>query len=169
MLRSRWIVLVAVAGCLVAWTLCVLFVYQLARIEGTAMAPTLVSQDRVLVNKWVYLVSSPKRGDVVMHRYPPDPSKTFVKRVIARGGDTLRIEDGRVYVNGEALRDEAYVPDEFRDHSDMSEHTITAGHYFVLGDHRNNSADSRIWGEVPEAYVMGRISVRWWPTPGIID
>ena len=169
MRRSRWIVLVAVVGCLVAWTLCVVFLYQPARMEGTSMAPTLESQDRVLVNKWIYLVSSPKRGDVVMLRYPLDPTKAFVKRVIARGGDTLRIEDGRVYVNGEPIRDEAYVPDDFRDHSDLSEHTIKVGHYFVLGDHRNNSADSRHWGQVPDEYMMGRISVRWWPTPGGID
>ena len=168
MLRSRWIVVIAVGVCLFAWILVNAFVYQMARIEGMAMAPTLVSQDRVVVNKWLYLMSSPQRGDIVMFRYPPNPELSFIKRIVARGGDTLRIEDGRVYVNGEVVRDDAYVSKTFRSHEDVPEHAITAGHYYVLGDNRTNSADSRIWGEVPEANIDGRVSARWWPTPGLI-
>jgi signal peptidase I len=167
MTRSRWIVLIAVSCCLIASVLgsasC-----QMARIEGRAMAPTLENQDRVVVNKLAYIGASPKRGDIVMLRYPRDRHKLFVKRVIAQGGDTLRIDQGRVYVNGEAVPDETYVPAEFRSHEDVQEHVVTGGHYYVIGDHRNNSSDSRHWGEVPEADVLGRVSVRWGPTPGVI-
>ncbi len=135
---------------------------RVARVEGQAMAPTLNSQDRLIVNKLVYRIRAPERGDIVMHRYPRDPEKAFVKRVIAKEGDTIRSVDGRVYVNDVAL-DDAYVLDEFRGHDSWGPQVLPQGYYFVMGDHRNNSSDSRYWGLVPTDYIEGRVTVRWWP------
>ena len=138
------------------------FVFQVARVEGVAMAPTLMDQDRIIVNKMAYRTSDPRVGDIVMHYYPNDPEKSFVKRVIAEEGDTLRIVDGRVYRN-EVPIDDDYVPAEYRSHDDWGPEVIPEGYYFVMGDHRNNSSDSRHWKFVPTRYIVGRVAYRWWP------
>ena len=101
------------------------------------------------MNKLVYRIGEPRRGDIVMLYYPLNPDKSFVKRVIAEEGDTVRIVDGRVYVNDIPLHDD-YVPGEFRSHDDWGPQVIPEGYYFVMGDHRNNSSDSRHWGMVPK-------------------
>ena len=144
--------------------LIVTFGFQVARVEGQSMAPTLEDQDRLIVNKLVYRIGDPRPGDIVMLYYPLNPEKMFVKRVIAREGDTVRIVDGRVYVNDVPLRDD-YVPVEFRSHDDWGPQVIQQGYYFVMGDHRNNSSDSRHWGMVPKKYIIGKVQLRWWPVP----
>jgi signal peptidase I len=144
--------------------LIVTFVFQVARVEGQSMAPTLADHDRLIVNKLAYQFADPKPGDIVMLYYPIDPDKSFVKRVIAEEGDAVRIVDGRVYVNDVPLRDE-YVPAEYRSHDDWGPEVTPAGYYFVMGDHRNDSSDSRHWGPVPKKYIVGRIQLRWWPVP----
>ena len=128
------------------------------------MAPTLHDQDRLIVNKLVYRLHDPRIGDIVMLYYPLDPDKSFVKRVIAEEGDTLRIVDGHVYRN-DVLMDDSYVPPEYRSHDDWGPEVIPQGYYFVMGDHRNNSSDSREWGPVPKKYILGRVQLRWWPIP----
>ncbi len=143
-------------------TLIVTFVGQVARVEGTSMAPTLSDQDRLVVNKLIYRFSAPRRGDVVMLYYPEDPDKAFVKRVVGEPGDEIRIVNGQVFVNEAALPDD-FVPPEFRSHDDFGPMSIPAGYYFVMGDHRNNSSDSRDWGPVPEKYIIGKVQLRWWP------
>jgi signal peptidase I len=143
-------------------TLIVTFGFQVARVDGLSMAPTLEDHDRLIVNKLVYELGDPRPGDIVMLYYPLNPEKMFVKRVIAREGDTVRIVDGRVYVNDVPLHDE-YVPLEFRSHDDWGPQVIQQGYYFVMGDHRNNSSDSRHWGPVPKKYIVGKVKVRWWP------
>jgi signal peptidase I len=143
-------------------TLIVTFGFQVARVEGQSMAPTLADQDRLIVNKLVYQLSEPRRSDIVMLYYPANPDKSFVKRVIAEEGDTVRIENGRVYVNDVPLADE-YVPSEFRGHDDFGPTIVQEGYYFVMGDHRNNSSDSRHWGLVPKRYIIGKVQLRWWP------
>jgi signal peptidase I len=140
------------------------FGFQVARVEGQSMAPTLEDQDRLLVNKLAYRFSDPQPGDIVMLYYPADPDKSFVKRVIAEQGDRLHIVDGRVYVNDLPLLDD-YVPEEFRSHDDWGPEVIPDGYYFVMGDHRNNSSDSRHWRFVPKKYIVGRVDVRFWPVP----
>jgi len=145
-------------------TLIVTFGFQVARVEGQSMAPTLADQDRLIVNKFVYRISPPRRGDIVMLYYPINPDKSFVKRVIAEEADTVRISDGRVYVNDIPL-DDSYVPSEYRSHDDWGPQVISEGYYFVMGDHRNNSSDSRHWGLVPKKYIIGKVQVRWWPVP----
>lgn len=145
-------------------TLIVTFGFQVARVEGLSMAPTLEDQDRLIVNKAVYRLTSPHRGDIVMLYYPVNPDKSFVKRVIAEEGDTVRITDGRVFVNDLPVADD-YVPPEYRSHDDWGPQVIPDGYYFVMGDHRNNSSDSRHWGMVPKRYIIGRVQARWWPIP----
>jgi signal peptidase I len=143
-------------------TLIVTFGFQVARVDGLSMAPTLEDHDRLIVNKLVYELGDPRPGDIVMLYYPLNPEKMFVKRVIAKEGDSVRIVDGRVYVNDQPLRDD-YVPNEFRSHDDWGPQVIQQGYYFVMGDHRNNSSDSRHWGPVPKKYIVGKVKVRWWP------
>jgi signal peptidase I len=143
-------------------TLIVTFGVQVARVDGLSMSPTLEDRDRLIVNKLVYEFGDPRPGDIVMLYYPLNPEKMFVKRVIAKEGDTVRIVDGRVYVNDIPLADD-YVPAEFRSHDDWGPEVIKQGYYFVLGDHRNNSSDSRHWGQVPKKYIVGKVKVRWWP------
>jgi signal peptidase I len=144
--------------------LIVTFGFQVARVEGQSMAPTLEDQDRLIVNKLVYRISDPRRGDIVMLYYPLNPDKSFVKRVIAEEGDTVRIVDGRVYVNDIPLKDDYVAPD-YRSHDDWGPQVIPEGYYFVMGDHRNNSSDSRHWGMVPKKYIIGKVQLRWWPVP----
>jgi signal peptidase I len=145
-------------------TLIVTFVLQIARVEGQSMAPTLADQDRLIVNKFAYQVGAPRRGDIVMLYYPVDPSKSFVKRVIAEEGDDVRIVGGHVYVNNVPVVDD-FIPLEYRSHEDFGPLRIPNGYYFVMGDHRNNSSDSRDWGMVPKKYITGRVQLRWWPIP----
>jgi signal peptidase I len=142
----------------------VTFVFQVARVEGLSMAPTLDDQDRLIVNKLIYRISSPRRGDIVMLYYPLDPDKMFVKRVIAEEGDQVRIVDGRVYINDVPMPSE-FVATEYQSHDDWGPQVIPQGHYFVMGDHRNNSQDSRHFGFVPKRYIVGKVQVRWWPVP----
>jgi signal peptidase I len=144
--------------------LIVTFGFQVARVEGQSMAPTLEDQDRLIVNKLAYRIGDPRRGDIVMLYYPLSPDKSFVKRVIAEENDSVHIVDGRVYVNDVPLGDD-YVPPEFRSHDDWGPQVIPEGYYFVMGDHRNNSSDSRHWGMVPKKYIIGRVQLRWWPVP----
>jgi len=144
-------------------TLIVTFGFQVARVEGRSMEPTLADQDRLIVNKALYrFFGAPEPGDIVMLYYPRDPDKSFVKRIIAEAGDAVRIEDGKVYVNEVLLPDE-YVPPDFRSHENHGPEVVKEAHYFVMGDHRNNSSDSRHWGLVPERYVIGKVQLRWWP------
>ena len=143
-------------------TLIVTFGFQVARVEGQSMAPTLEDQDRLIVNKLAYLLDPPQIGDVVMLIYPKDPDKSFVKRIVAEPLDTVRIVEGKVYVNDE-LRPDEFIPDEYRGSDDLATEVVPEGYYFVMGDHRNNSSDSRHWGFVPKKYILGRVQLRWWP------
>ena len=142
--------------------LIVTFGFQVARVDGLSMAPTLEDRDRLIVNKLIYEFGEPRPGDIVMLYYPVNPEKMFVKRVIAKEGETVRIADGKVFVNDVPLHDD-YVPQEFRSHDDWGPQVIQQGYYFVMGDHRNNSSDSRHWGLVPKKYIVGKVKVRWWP------
>jgi len=147
-------------------TLIVTFGFQVARVEGQSMSPTLQDQDRLIVNKFVYLthIGEPQLGDIVMLYYPNNPKKSFVKRVIASENQTIRMVNGQVFVN-EVQIDDSFVPPEYRGHDDYGPVVIPEGYYFVMGDHRTNSSDSRHWGYVPKKYIIGRVQLRWWPVP----
>ena len=144
-------------------SLIVTFGFQVARVEGKSMEPTLQDQDRLIVNKAVYqFFDDPQPMDIVMLYYPRDPDKSFVKRIVAKEGDTVRIENGQVFVNEVPLAD-SFVPSEFRSHEYHGPEVVQESYYFVMGDHRNNSSDSRHWGQVPKKYVIGKVQLRWWP------
>jgi signal peptidase I len=138
------------------------FLYQPVRVEGTSMLPRLEDQDRLFINKFVYHFASIHRGDVVVFHYPRDPQKSYIKRVIALPGDELRIDDGRTYVNGELLL-EPYVPEKFRDSRSQSQIVILSDEYFVMGDHRSISSDSRDFGPVPRNLIYGKAAFVYWP------
>ena len=142
----------------------ILFLYQPVKVEGTSMMPTLDDQERIFINKFVYRFHFEKidRGDTVVFWFPGDPSKSYIKRVIGMPGDRVEVVDGKVMVNGQALV-ENYVPPEFRDQSSMSERMVPSSEYFVLGDHRSSSNDSRAWGMVPRRYIYGKAVFIYWP------
>jgi signal peptidase I len=143
-------------------TLIVTFGFQVARVEGQSMVPTLEDQDRLIVNKLAYRLGEPRVGDIVMLYYPEDPSKSFVKRIVAEPGDTIKIVDGRVLRNDVPLADD-FIPERYRDHDNLGPFVLPRGYYYVMGDHRNNSSDSRTWGYVPKKYIIGKVQLRWWP------
>jgi signal peptidase I len=138
------------------------FIYQPVRVEGTSMLPQLRDQDRLFINKFVYRFEKISRGDVVVFHYPRDPEKSYIKRVIALPGDSLRIDVGRVYVNGQRV-DEDYVPRAYRDIKSMPEMVIPQGQYFVMGDHRSISSDSRDFGPVDRGLIYGKAAFVYWP------
>ncbi len=138
------------------------FLYQPVRVEGTSMLPRLENSDRLFINKFVYRFASVERGDVVVFHYPRDPEKSYIKRVIGLPGDRIRIDSGQVYVNGRLLR-EPYVPADYRDDRSMDATTIPAGSYFVLGDHRSISSDSRDFGPVERSLIYGKAVFVYWP------
>ena len=140
----------------------IIFVYQPVKVEGTSMLPALADQERIFVNKFVYRLEPISRGDVIVFHYPLDPTKSFIKRVIAVAGDHVRIDGGTVYVNGAAV-EEPYVPEQFRDQRSYPEIEVPVGSYFVLGDHRSLSNDSREFGPVAQEFVSGKAVFAYWP------
>ncbi len=138
------------------------FVAQAFRVQGTSMEPLLGDGDRIVVNKFVYRFQPIERADVVVFWYPRDPSVSFIKRIVGLPGDLVEIRAGRVFVNEKPLP-EGYLPEGFRDEGSRSPIRVQKGHYFVLGDHRRSSNDSRTWGEVPQKYIYGEAVFRFWP------
>lgn len=136
--------------------------YRPVKVEGTSMMPGLTDQEGIFINQFVYNFSDVQRGDVVVFRFPGDPSKAYIKRVIAVPGDSVEILQGSVIVNGHPLA-EPYVPLEFRDSLSIPRTAIGPDQYFVLGDHRNSSNDSRTWGTVPRKFIFGRAVFAYWP------
>jgi signal peptidase I len=142
----------------------ILFLYQPVKVEGTSMEPALVDQERIFINKFVYRfgLSDIKRGDTVVFWAPFDPAKSYIKRVIGTPGDIVEIVRGTVYVNGKALQED-YVPPEYRDRITKGPVSIGRGEYFVLGDHRVSSNDSRFWGVVARNDIYGKAVFVYWP------
>jgi signal peptidase I len=142
----------------------ILFIYQPVKVEGTSMMPSLEDQERIFINKFIYRfgLGTVERGDLVVFWYPGDPNKSYIKRVIGLPGDRVEIVDGQVLVNGGSLN-EAYVPEHYRDHGSMQEEIVPPEHYFVLGDHRSSSNDSRSWGPVHRRHIYGKAVFVYWP------
>ena len=142
----------------------ILFLYQPVKVEGTSMMPALQDQERIFINKFVYRfgIGKIERGDMVVFWYPNDNTKSYIKRVIGLPGDTLEVNDGTVMVNGKVV-EERYVPDEYRDHQSSAPMTVPGDNYFVLGDHRSSSNDSRTWGTVPSHLIYGKAVFVYWP------
>ena len=129
-------------------------------VYGSCMEPNLKTGERVLAVRFAYMLGGPKRGDVVIFKYPCDPSKNYVKRVVGLPGDTVEIRDGEVFVNGSA-QPEPYK--RLQAHGSYGPETVRAGNLFVLGDNRDQSNDSRYWGELPMANVQARAVMAYWP------
>jgi signal peptidase I len=138
------------------------FLYQPVRVEGTSMLPRLEDQDRLFINKFVYHFTSVERGDVVVFHYPRDPEKSYIKRVIAVSGDRLEIDRGTVWVNGRR-QIETYVPAEYRDSRSYAETIVPEDSYFMMGDHRSISSDSREFGPVARSLIYGKAIFVYWP------
>ncbi len=140
----------------------IMLIYPPVRVEGTSMVPMLQDQDRLFINKAAYFVGGIQRRDVVVFKYPRDTTKSYIKRVIALPGDRIRIDHGRVYVN-DALLSEPYVPARYTDERSQPEMTVPPGDYFVMGDHRSISSDSRDFGPVDRHLIYGKASFVYWP------
>ncbi len=141
------------------------FVVQPFFIPSASMEPTLIPRDHVLVNKFIYRFQEPNYGDIMVFAYPPDPTKDYIKRMIGKPGDKIRLEDGVLYRNGDKV-EEGYRqrPLEMSDYpGDGGEALVPDGHYFMMGDNRANSADSRVWGYLPEANIVGKAFVVYFP------
>jgi signal peptidase I len=142
----------------------IVFIYQPVKVEGTSMMPGLTDQERIFINKYTYKLGAGaiSRDDLVVFHYPNDPSQSYIKRVIGIPGDTVQIIEGTVYVNGDKL-DEPYVPEEYRDHVSLPKEKVPTDDYFVLGDHRSSSNDSRVWGFVDRKAIYGKAVFVYWP------
>lgn len=140
----------------------IVFLYQPVRVEGTSMMPSLDDQERIFINKFVYRLEPIQRGDIVVFRYPRDPAKSFIKRVIGLSGDDVRIADGRVFLNGKLVAED-YVPRVYEDERSYPEIVVPPDSYFVLGDHRSLSNDSRDFGPVDASYIYGKAVFGYWP------
>jgi signal peptidase I len=140
----------------------VVFVIQPVKVEGTSMQPQLVDQERIFVNRFIYRFTDIHRSDIVVFWYPRDKSKSFIKRIIGLPGDEVEIRYGAVYVNGAKI-EEPYLKPEFRDHESYHRVIVDQDRYFVLGDHRNSSNDSRNWGLVPRDLIYGKAVFGYWP------
>jgi len=140
----------------------IVFLYQPVKVEGTSMMPGLDDQERIFINKFVYHFGPIERNDIVVFHYPRDTSKSYIKRVVGVEGDRIRIEDGQLYVNGKVI-EESYVPAEFHDWRSYPEVVVPQHGFFLLGDHRTSSNDSRDFGPVDQRYIYGKAVFVYWP------
>jgi len=138
-----------------------LFILAPFYIPSGSMEPTLLVGDRIIVSKLAYHLGEPHRGDIVVFKYPLDTSRDFVKRLIAFGGETVALRNSHLYINGREMP-ENYLPPGLH-FADFGPVKVPPGDYFMLGDNRNNSDDSRVWGALPGKYIIGKAILIYWP------
>ncbi|HYP28336.1 MAG TPA: signal peptidase I [Blastocatellia bacterium] len=155
---SRDIIFAAVMAVLI-----VVFVVQPVKVEGTSMQPRLENEERIFVNKFVYAFEPIERGDIVVFWYPDDPSKSFIKRVIGLPGERVRVERGQVFIDGRPIDEPYLAPERNLSTRVVKEEVVKKHYYYVMGDNRDASNDSRSWGPVPEKYIYGKAMFRYWP------
>jgi signal peptidase I len=148
--------------------LVVVFIVQPVKVEGTSMLPRLHDGERIFVNKLIYYDEyrwAPKieRGDIVVFWFPDDPSKSYIKRVIGMPGETVEVRESTVFINGAILEEKYLDPTENTSPRSQPPVQVKPNYYFVMGDNRDNSSDSRIWGLVPKKYIYGKALLRYWP------
>ena len=155
-----WVVSIVIAVALAMFIRT--FIVELYVVDGPSMRPTLESEERLVVNKFIYRFRPPEKGEVLVFQYPRDPSRDFIKRVIATPGDTIEIREGRVLVNDQLLTED-YILEKTR--SEYPKSTVPEGRVFVMGDNRNNSEDSRFAdvGFVPYDLIKGKAMIVFWP------
>jgi signal peptidase I len=161
--RKRYLatIAIALAGVIVSISipsLILVYVVQPVRIEGEAMSPHLKHGDRVFVSR---RIGELKRGEIVIFLYPHDTSKSYIKRIIGLPGETIEMRDGKVLINNNSI-EEPYLDPQNLSHDTTEPRPIPAGHYFVMGDNRRNSSDSRYWGTVPKELIYGKLIGRYW-------
>jgi signal peptidase I len=159
-LLAAWLRDLVIALSLVAFI--IVFLYTPVKVEGTSMMPSLADQEHIFINKFIYRIEPIHRGDIIVFRYPLDPSKSFIKRVVGVAGDHIRINDGRVYLNQQLVAED-YVPKAYEDDRSYPELVVPPDSYFVLGDHRSLSNDSRDFGPVPSNFIFGKAVFGYWP------
>jgi signal peptidase I, bacterial type len=159
-LMSRWLGDLVVALGVAA--LIIVFLYQPVKVEGVSMMPSLDDQEHIFINKFVYSIEPIRRSDIVVFRYPRNPAQSFIKRVIGVAGDHVRVDDGHVYLNGKMLQED-YVPRDYEDQRSYPEVVVPPDSYYVLGDHRRLSSDSREFGPVAASYIYGKAVFGYWP------
>jgi len=140
----------------------IIFLYQPVKVEGTSMMPWLTDQERIFINKYVYQFDEIQRGDIVVFWYPLDPAKSYIKRVIGLPGETVEESDGEIYINGWKLV-EPYILPEYQDRQSYGPLVVPPDEYYVLGDRRSSSSDSRVWGTVPRKHIYGKAVFVYWP------
>lgn len=138
-----------------------LFVLQPFYIPSGSMEPNLRINDRIIVSKINYRFTEPQRGDIVVFKYPLDPTRDFVKRLIGKGGETVALKNSKLYIDGKEIP-ENYLPTGLR-FEDFGPVRIPEGHYLMLGDNRNSSDDSRVWGPLPKDHIVGKALLIYWP------
>jgi signal peptidase I len=146
------------------------FIIQPFYVKGASMEPTFHDHQYLIIDEIGYRFNEPKRGDIVVFRYPQNPQEYFIKRIIALPGERVEVRDGNVYIyndkypEGFVLDESAYLADNIKTY-DLSEEIVTlrSGEYFVLGDNRNSSKDSRSFGAVNKSFLTGRVALRGWP------
>ena len=148
--------------------LVIVFIVQPVKVEGTSMLPRLHDGERIFVNKLIYYDEyrwAPKveRGDIVVFWFPDDPSKSYIKRVDGLPGDTVELREGNVLINGGVLNENYLDPKSNLSTRSLAPVYVKPNYYFVMGDNRDNSSDSRSWGLVPKKYVYGKALFRYWP------
>lgn len=144
----------------------VVFIVQPVKVEGTSMQPHLEDQERIFVNRFFYHFADIQRGDIVVFWYPRDRSKSYIKRVLAIPGDEVEIRRGDVFINGAQIK-ERYLKREYRSLDSYPKLVVPPDQYFVLGDHRSSSNDSRNWGCVPRQLIYGKAFFGYWPLSSI--
>ncbi|MBI4460343.1 MAG: signal peptidase I [Acidobacteria bacterium] len=140
----------------------IVFLYQPVKVEGTSMLPRLTDQERIFINKFVYRFEPIHRGDVEVFHYPLDPAKSYIKRIIGLPGETVQMVEGEIFINGRKLT-EPYVLPIYRDRQSHGAIVVPHGEFYVLGDHRNSSNDSRLWGTVARKFIYGKAAFVYWP------
>ncbi len=140
----------------------IFFLYQPVQVEGTSMLPRLSNHERIFINKFLYRFEPIQRGDIVVFWYPLDPSKSYIKRVVGLPGEWVGVVDGQVMIDGKPLS-EPYLPAEGLDRQSCPPTYVESGHYYVMGDHRASSNDSRTWGTVEQKYIYGKAVFVYWP------
>ncbi len=140
----------------------IVFLCQPVKVEGTSMLPQLEDEQRIFVSKIAYRFESIERGDVIVFRFPENPKRSYIKRIVGLPGDSIEIRNGEVFINGRPYA-EPHVPPHYRDNTSRTPVVVAEGAYYVLGDHRNTSNDSRTWGTVSESFITGKAVFAYWP------
>ncbi|HEU4594170.1 MAG TPA: signal peptidase I [Pyrinomonadaceae bacterium] len=145
-------------------SLVIVFVVQPVKVEGTSMLPRLEDGERIFVNKLIYYgLPELERGDIIVFWYPEDPTKSYIKRLIGLPGERVEVRDGRILINGRELGEPYLDPERNVTTQTLPPVHVKSHYYFVMGDNRDNSSDSRSWGLVPEKYIYGKALFRYWP------